>query len=135
MLVLFQKIIIIGNHSHIFKLAVSIYHVCIVYLMYLIKQVVGLEFPTLCTRSMQVFDAIVVGAGIQGCSTAYELVLRGQDTLLLEQFDRLHTRGSSHGASRITRMGYDRCHHARMMKEAFSKWSKIETDSGQEIFM
>ncbi|XP_062506253.1 peroxisomal sarcosine oxidase-like [Corticium candelabrum] len=84
---------------------------------------------------MEPFDVIVVGAGIQGCSTAYQLAIRGQRTLLLEQFDALHTRGSSHGASRITRMAYDRHHYAEMMKEAFPMWDEIEKEYGQQIFV
>ena len=51
------------------------------------------------------------------------------------QFDALHTRGSSHGASRITRMAYDRHHYAEMMKEAFPMWDEIEKEYGQQIFV
>ena len=34
---------------------------------------------------MSSYDVIVVGAGIQGSSTAYTLAKRGQKTLLIEQ--------------------------------------------------
>ncbi|RCU11652.1 FAD-dependent oxidoreductase, partial [Acinetobacter baumannii] len=49
------------------------------------------------------FDVIVVGAGVMGSSTAYQTAKRGHKTLLLEQFDFLHHRGSSHGESRTIR--------------------------------
>lgn len=39
------------------------------------------------------YDVIVVGAGIMGSCTAYELAKRGLQVLLLEQFDFLHRRG------------------------------------------
>jgi glycerol-3-phosphate dehydrogenase len=35
--------------------------------------------------SNEVFDVIVVGAGIEGSATAYNLVKNGKSTLLLEQ--------------------------------------------------
>ncbi|XP_065842903.1 peroxisomal sarcosine oxidase-like isoform X2 [Oscarella lobularis] len=83
---------------------------------------------------MSSYDVIVVGAGIQGSSTAYTLAKRGQKTLLIEQFDRLHTRGSSHGASRITRMAYNRPYYVAMMKDAFPMWESIERESGKKLF-
>ncbi|XP_064383982.1 peroxisomal sarcosine oxidase-like [Halichondria panicea] len=50
------------------------------------------------------YDVIVVGAGVEGSSTAYQLIKNGvRRVLLLEQFHALHTRGSSHGGSRFTR--------------------------------
>lgn len=53
-----------------------------------------------------IYDVIVVGAGIMGSATAWELTRRGKTVLLLEQFDFLHRRGSSHGESRIIRRTY-----------------------------
>ena len=40
------------------------------------------------------FDVIVVGGGIAGSCTAYELQKRGLRVALLEQYDYLHRRGS-----------------------------------------
>eukprot|EP00959_Pyramimonas_sp_CCMP1952_P223673 4676955-Pyramimonas_sp.AAC.1 len=52
------------------------------------------------------YDTVVIGGGIMGSATAYELARRGQKVLLLEQFDFLHRKGSSHGESRIIRPTY-----------------------------
>ena len=40
------------------------------------------------------YDVIVIGAGIMGSCTAYEIEKRGLRVLLLEQFDFLHRRGT-----------------------------------------
>nr|XP_009857934.2 peroxisomal sarcosine oxidase-like [Ciona intestinalis] len=79
---------------------------------------------------MEEFDVIVVGAGIIGSWTAYHLAKRGRSTLLLEQFPLLHTRGSSHGHSRILRKSYVDEHYAAMMPEAYKLWEHMETSSG-----
>ncbi len=47
------------------------------------------------------YEAIVIGGGVMGSATAYYLSkYLGNDVLLLEQYDLLHRRGSSHGDSR-----------------------------------
>ena len=37
----------------------------------------------------EVYDAIVVGAGIEGSATAYEIASRGRQVLLVEQVGKL----------------------------------------------
>ncbi|XP_061460748.1 peroxisomal sarcosine oxidase [Rhineura floridana] len=79
------------------------------------------------------YDAIVVGAGIQGTFAAYHLAKRGQKTLLLEQFPLPHTRGSSHGHSRIIRSAYPEDHYTVMMADAFRLWEELEAESGTKL--
>uniref|UniRef100_A0ACB8ECJ4 Uncharacterized protein n=1 Tax=Sphaerodactylus townsendi TaxID=933632 RepID=A0ACB8ECJ4_9SAUR len=79
------------------------------------------------------YDAVVVGAGIQGSFTAYHLAKRGQKTLLLEQFPLPHTRGSSHGQSRIIRSAYPEDHYVAMVKEAYRQWEELEAKSGTPL--
>eukprot|EP00106_Octopus_bimaculoides_P018798 XP_014786240.1 PREDICTED: peroxisomal sarcosine oxidase-like isoform X2 [Octopus bimaculoides] len=81
-----------------------------------------------------VYDAIVVGAGINGSSTAHYLQKNGYRTLLLEQFPLPHTRGSSHGQSRIIRKAYLQEIFASMMREAYPMWEQLERDSGTQIY-
>ncbi|XP_060114938.1 peroxisomal sarcosine oxidase [Heteronotia binoei] len=76
------------------------------------------------------YEALVVGAGIQGSFTAYHLAKRGQKTLLLEQFPLPHTRGSSHGQSRIIRSAYPQDYYVAMMKRAYQLWAVLETEAG-----
>ncbi|KAM9257237.1 peroxisomal sarcosine oxidase [Cariama cristata] len=80
------------------------------------------------------YDAIVIGAGIQGSFTAYHLAQRRKDTLLLEQFILPHSRGSSHGQSRITRSAYPRVTYARMMPDSFRLWQRLEAEAGTKLY-
>lgn len=80
------------------------------------------------------FDAIVVGAGIEGSATAYQLAKRGVKVLLLEQFELLHGQGSSHGGSRVTRRTYLEPHFADMMVESYKLWDQAEKESGIGCF-
>ncbi|KAM9272804.1 peroxisomal sarcosine oxidase [Morus bassanus] len=80
------------------------------------------------------YDAIVIGAGIQGSFAAYHLAQRHRDTLLLEQFILPHSRGSSHGQSRITRSAYPQEVYARMMPDCFHLWERLEAEAGTSLY-
>ncbi|XP_053131228.1 peroxisomal sarcosine oxidase isoform X1 [Hemicordylus capensis] len=80
------------------------------------------------------YDAIVVGAGIQGLFAAYQLAKRGQKTLLLEQFPLPHTRGSSQGQSRIIRSAYPQDYYILMMGEAYRLWAALEAEAGVKLY-
>ncbi|OPJ78610.1 peroxisomal sarcosine oxidase [Patagioenas fasciata] len=80
------------------------------------------------------YDAIVIGAGIQGSFAAYHLAQRHRDTLLLEQFILPHSRGSSHGQSRITRSTYSQAHYARMMPDSFGLWRRLGDEAGTNLY-
>jgi sarcosine oxidase/L-pipecolate oxidase len=83
---------------------------------------------------MSNFDYIVVGAGIEGSATAYWLAKNGVKTLLLDQFRQGHTRGSSHGNSRITRKAYDEPQYVHMMQRAYQLWDELEKEVGEQLF-
>lgn len=50
------------------------------------------------------------------------------------QFEVLHTRGSSHGASRITRLAYNQAFYVNIMKEAYQLWDEIERKSQRQLY-
>nr|XP_030143683.3 peroxisomal sarcosine oxidase [Taeniopygia guttata] len=79
------------------------------------------------------YDVIVIGAGIQGSFTAYHLAQHHKDTLLLEQFLLPHSRGSSHGQSRIIRSAYPQEHYSRMMPDCFRRWQQLEAETGTTL--
>ncbi|XP_063002648.1 peroxisomal sarcosine oxidase isoform X2 [Elgaria multicarinata webbii] len=82
----------------------------------------------------QLYDAIVVGAGIQGSFAAYHLAKRQRRTLLLEQFPLPHSRGSSHGHSRIIRSAYPQDYYTAMVAEAYLLWAELEAESEAKLY-
>uniref|UniRef100_A0A3Q3GJ24 Peroxisomal sarcosine oxidase n=1 Tax=Labrus bergylta TaxID=56723 RepID=A0A3Q3GJ24_9LABR len=81
-----------------------------------------------------VYDCIVIGAGVQGSFTAYQLAKKGKKTLLLEQFVLPHTRGSSHGQTRIIRKAYDEDFYAHMLDECYELWAQLEKEAGVRLY-
>jgi len=71
----------------------------------------------------------VVGAGVMGCATAWALRERGAEVVVYEQFDDLdHTRGSSHGRTRIFRLAYPQDDWVRLAAEALAGWRELGAD-------
>jgi sarcosine oxidase len=80
-------------------------------------------------------QVIVVGAGVMGAATAHALALRGIDVTLVEQFSPGHTRGSSHGRSRIFRLSYPDALHVAMAQEALPLWRRLERIIGEPLML
>ncbi|XP_059187860.1 peroxisomal sarcosine oxidase [Centropristis striata] len=80
------------------------------------------------------YDCIVIGAGVQGSFTAYQLAKKNKKTLLLEQFVLPHTRGSSHGQTRIIRKAYEQDFYTHMMEECYELWSQLEKETGVKLY-
>jgi len=56
-----------------------------------------------CQTSEKIEDIVVIGGGLMGSSTAWELSKYGENVLLIEQQDSIYTFGSSFGEARISR--------------------------------
>lgn len=80
------------------------------------------------------FDAIVVGAGVMGSSTAYHLSKMGYKVALFDQFDFLHHRGSSHGESRTLRATYPEPYYADLVKESLTLWEQVQSEIGYKVY-
>ena len=81
------------------------------------------------------YDVIVIGLGGMGAAAAYRLAQRGKRVLGLEKFTPVHTRGSSHGGSRITRQAYfEDPAYVPLLLRAHETWDQIERDSGERVF-
>lgn len=75
----------------------------------------------------------VVGAGVVGLATARALARTGHEVVVHEQFEVGHTRGSSHGRSRIFRLAYAEPEWVRLAQEALAGWRRLERDSGERL--
>lgn len=84
---------------------------------------------------MTQFDCTIVGAGIQGLCTAFWLRQLGvRDVAVIERHEPGHQRGSSHGATRITRSSYHDTHYARLAREAeTTAWPVVERELGRAL--
>ena len=80
-----------------------------------------------------IYDVIVIGAGGMGSASAYHLAKNGADVLVLEQFNRGHIYGSSHGETRIIRFFYDKPFYTELMKTAYTEWRSLEAESSKEL--
>ena len=79
------------------------------------------------------YDVIVVGAGAIGSAAGWWLARRGRRVLVFDQYEAGHVRGSSHGASRIFRLGYAQPEYAEMALEARVLWLELEEASGERL--
>src|SRR5882757_9174610 len=78
-------------------------------------------------------DVVVIGLGAMGSSTAWWLARRGIDVVGFEQFAPHHTRGSSHGGTRIFRFAYYDPFYVRMAQAALPLWRELEDDAGEPL--
>jgi sarcosine oxidase len=78
-------------------------------------------------------DVAVVGAGIMGAATARAVARSGRSVVLLERFEPGHARGSSHGATRIFRLGYPDERYVRMAQAALAGWRELEAECSEPL--
>jgi sarcosine oxidase len=82
----------------------------------------------------ETYDVIVIGIGAMGSATCNELARRGVRVLGLEQFDIPHTRGSSHGLSRMIRLAYfEHPDYVPLLRRAYERWQRLEEESGRKL--
>jgi sarcosine oxidase len=80
------------------------------------------------------FDVIVIGMGGMGSATTCQLASRGADVLGLEQFDIPHTRGSSHGKTRVIRKAYhEDPAYVSLLHRAYDLWERLQADYGDQL--
>jgi sarcosine oxidase len=80
-------------------------------------------------------DVAVVGAGVNGLAAGWALRRRGVDAVVYEQFELGHTRGSSHGRTRIFRLAYPEPDWVRLAQAALEGWRELEDESGQQLLL
>jgi sarcosine oxidase len=80
-------------------------------------------------------DVVVVGLGAMGSAAARSLGRRGIETVALERFRVGHTRGSSHGPTRIFRLSYPEPEYVRMSVRALELWRELEHDADETLLV
>ena len=80
------------------------------------------------------FDVVICGLGAMGSAALEQLARRGARVLGIERFVPGHDRGSSHGASRIIRLGYfEHPSYVPLLRRAYAAWRELEQRSGSEL--
>jgi sarcosine oxidase len=80
------------------------------------------------------YDVIVLGLGGMGSAAAATLARRGHTVLGLEQFGFAHSRGSSHGRTRIIRTAYyEHPAYVPLVRRAFDLWAELEERTGTAL--
>ena len=79
-------------------------------------------------------DVAVIGLGAMGAMTAWQAAARGASVVAFEQFGLAHSRGSSHGGSRIFRMIlFEGREYVPLARASLEQWRRLERESGQEL--
>ncbi|MFE5410074.1 FAD-dependent oxidoreductase [Microbacterium sp. NPDC056569] len=76
---------------------------------------------------------VVVGAGAMGLATTWQLARRGHRVVALERFERGHTRGASHGATRNFNNAYAAAHYLDLLTLARSEWDELSRATGEPL--
>jgi len=80
------------------------------------------------------FDVVVCGLGATGSAALFHLARRGARVLGLERFAPGHDRGSSHGATRVIRLGYfEHPSYVPLLRRAYALWRELETAAGRRL--
>jgi sarcosine oxidase len=81
-------------------------------------------------------DVIVIGLGAFGSATTYQLARRGVKVIGIDQFAPPHDRGSSHGATRITRLAVGEGElYVPLVKRSNEIWQELEGASGETLYL
>jgi sarcosine oxidase len=79
-------------------------------------------------------EIAVIGLGVTGSAALYALARRGVRALGIEQFAPGHDRGSSHGRTRIIRLGYfEHPSYVPLLRRAYVLWRELEQAAGRQL--
>ena len=79
-------------------------------------------------------DVAVIGLGAMGGAALLALARRGLRVVGIEQFTPGHDRGSSHGETRIIRLGYfEHPAYVPLVRAAIPLWRALERQSGEAL--
>ena len=83
---------------------------------------------------MQRFETIVLGLGAMGSATTYQLAKKGNRVLGIDRYSPPHDRGSTHGDTRITRLGIgEGAQYTPLAMRSHEIWRALETQTGSTL--
>src|SRR5262245_6468784 len=83
---------------------------------------------------MSHFDVVVCGLGAMGSAALQHVARRGKRVLGVERYTPGHDRGSSHGRTRIIRLGYfEHPSYVPLLRHAYKLWRDLEQATGREL--
>jgi sarcosine oxidase len=81
---------------------------------------------------MPSFDVAIIGLGVVGSAALAALAQRGRRVVGIDRFAPGHDRGSSHGATRVIRLGYfEHPSYVPLVRAAYPLWRELEARSAQ----
>ena len=92
------------------------------------------SIAVLCTVS-GVERVVIVGAGTFGASLAWHLAGRGDDVVLVDQFEPGDVRATSGGETRLIRCGHGTdADYTAMARRARTLWRELEAETGASVY-
>lgn len=83
---------------------------------------------------MPPFDVAIIGLGVMGSAALAALARRGRRVVGIDRFAPGHDRGSSHGTTRIIRLGYfEHPSYVQLLRAAYPLWRALEARSGRSL--
>src|ERR1700686_3487622 len=84
--------------------------------------------------TMPSFDVAIIGLGVMGSAALAALARRGRRVVGIDRYAPGHDRGSSHGGSRVIRLGYfEHPSYVPLLRAAYPLWRELETRSGRPL--
>ena len=80
------------------------------------------------------YDVVVCGLGAMGSAALHALARKGKRVLGLERYAPGHDRGSSHGLTRLIRLGYfEHPGYVPLLLRAYALWRELEAAAGRRL--
>ena len=82
----------------------------------------------------RVADVVVVGLGVAGSAVLRHLARQGASAIGIDRLHPPHDRGSSHGATRITRLAIGEGHeYVPLVQRSHALWRELEAETGAAL--
>jgi sarcosine oxidase len=83
---------------------------------------------------MERYDVAVIGLGAMGSAALSALARRGARAVGIERFTPGHDQGSSHGETRVIRLGYmEHPSYVPLLRRTYELWRELEATSGRKL--